>query len=469
MAELLNELEESMDDDIGQIKAEYMSKIIGEDVEEFNSSQVPIDSLSRKQVQELIDALPKPLSQKPFQPASSPLDEDNRFLCWNGVGIMRAMNKTEERSIDVMFHDAERHSYLNFRNDSFYSYGSLSDDVIVVGSNGKHGTGPATIMGINMLEPNRDKREWEIGIPHIELIDNLVAGTGFVAVATDQKFLRLFTNGGMQSYVLSIPGPALSMSAMDQKLMIVYHNGSGQPDDQNLCMVVYHVDIFLNDIRQTIKHVPVALSKRSPLSWIGFSDEGTPCTYDYHGIVRLYNDKLGWMPIINLKDKASSALDHFFMVGLCETSQLIRAVKCRRSRWPDFHTETAEVFEFSVPVCDPEIQKGKLEEEFLRLKLKEMSLDNCKHLQDYGSLPKSNEKFLVNATLKLFALYLKDDKEEMAKNLVFMMPIDHVAKLPEFAWKTNRKSYFIDSLNRAIEERQESKVKTVDGDVLTTN
>lgn len=472
---LLNELEEDLDD-LGAIKRRYMSSIVDRDDGEFNSSQVPVDTISRREVQNLLDNLPKPLAQKPFQPGSSPNDEDNRFLCWNNYGIIRAQYTKDDQSIDVMFHDSEKHASINFRNDPNYTLGSMSDDAIVVGSNGKYGTGPASIHGIDLLESNRDQREWEVELPHVELIEALAVGRGFVAIVTDHRNLRLFTNGGMQSYVFTLPGQILCMTAHEKQLMMVMHDGAGLNDEQNLTMVVYYIDILNNEITQMFSNIPVALSKRSPLAWIGLTDEGTPCTYDYSGVLRMYHHSLGksWVPLLDLRELTSSALDHYFVVGVSEIGQTIRAVKCKRSRFPEFTESTAEILNLSLPLCEMDTDKGKLEEEHVRLRLAEISYKRLTRYQSVEHLAESaneaNEKLLVNTILRLFAMYLKDDKEELAKSLVYMMPKDHMSKLPEFAWKTNRRQYFIDSLNRAIDEREQSELdvkRGIDDDILS--
>lgn len=464
--DLLEELEEDLED-VGQIKRRYMPKILEEDGE-FNSSQVPADNITRREVQDLIESIPKPMFQKPFQPGSSPMDDKKRFLCWNNFGIIRAQ-KEGDRSVDVMFHDTEKHSSVNFKDDINYSYGSLSDDVIVVGSNGKHETGPASLHGVNLLEANRESREWQINLPHVELIEALAAGSGFIAVATDQRNLRFFTNGGMQSFLVSLPSQVVCMAALEQQLLIIRHNGSGQADEQNLVMTVLHVDLLDCKLGQVYESTPVALGRRAMLAWAGFSEEGSPCSYDSSGLLRVYKHKLAksWVPALDLRELTSSALDHYFVVGVSELGQTCRAVKCKRSRYPDFDTETADIFKFSMPLCELDTDKGALEEEHLRLRMAELSYCRLAKLDGARALAlaanEANEKLLVNTVLRLFAIYLKDNKEELARTLVYLIPRDHMSKLPEFAWKTKRRQYFIDSLNEAIEERDQSHLEAASG------
>lgn len=459
-------------EDVGKIKKKFMSRILNDD-EEFNSSQVPVDTITRREVQDMIENIPKPLIQRSLQPGASPQENDNRFLCWNNVGIIRGQFGKDEQCIDVMFHDSEKHSSMNFDNQINYCFGSMSDDAIVVGSNGKYGSGPATIKGINLLEGGRDDREWDIELPHVELIEALVVGRGFVAVATDLRNLRLFTHGGMQSYVLTMPGPILSLAAHEKQLMIIYHNGTGQRDEQNLAMQVDYIDLINNELKPMLTGVGVALGRRAPLSWCGFSDEGTPCTYDHLGMVRMYKQELAehWVPILDLRELTSSALDNFFVVGISELSQAVRAVRCKRSRYPDFTCEISEAFSFNLPLCELDTERGKLEEEYVRLQLAEVSYSRLTQFKRIGSLARSrseaNEKLLVNNILRLFAFYLKENRLESALNLVYMIPFNYMTKLPEFAWKTKKPTRFIDQLNQAIEDRKdmESELMTADNNL----
>ena len=44
--------------------------------------------------------------QGPFQPGSTPIHLESRFMVWNSVGIVKSFNSDDENSIDVEFHDA---------------------------------------------------------------------------------------------------------------------------------------------------------------------------------------------------------------------------------------------------------------------------------------------------------------------------------------------------------------------------
>jgi len=52
-------------------------------------------------------------------------------------------------------------------------------------------------------------------------------GEDWLAAATDQRIVRIFSITGIQLQLFSIAGPVVSMAASDNKLMIVYHSGLG--------------------------------------------------------------------------------------------------------------------------------------------------------------------------------------------------------------------------------------------------
>jgi len=52
-------------------------------------------------------------------------------------------------------------------------------------------------------------------------------GGDWLAAATDQRIVRIFSITGIQLQLFSIAGPVVSMAASDNKLMIGYHCGLG--------------------------------------------------------------------------------------------------------------------------------------------------------------------------------------------------------------------------------------------------
>jgi len=53
-----------------------------------------------------------------------------------------------------------------------------------------------------------------------------------VAAATDRRNLRLFTLGGLQRQVISLPGPMVALAGYGPYLLVSVHSGLPLPGDQ---------------------------------------------------------------------------------------------------------------------------------------------------------------------------------------------------------------------------------------------
>ena len=56
----------------------------------------------------------------------------------------------------------------------------------------------------------------------------LCLGDGWIAVGTDKRLIRIFSIGGIQKEIFSVPGPVVSVSGHSTQLLVVYHRGIGQ-------------------------------------------------------------------------------------------------------------------------------------------------------------------------------------------------------------------------------------------------
>lgn len=70
-------------------------------------------------------------------------------------------------------------------------------------------------------------KEWHLDLTPGEEAVGLAAGAGFVALATDQHTLRLFSVAGVQREVLCAAGKVVCVAAYQDLLMVVCHSGMG--------------------------------------------------------------------------------------------------------------------------------------------------------------------------------------------------------------------------------------------------
>lgn len=71
-------------------------------------------------------------------------------------------------------------------------------------------------------------KEWHLDLTQGEEAVGLAVGAGFVAVATDQHTLRLFSVAGVQREVLCAAGKVVCVAAYQDLLMVVCHSGMGE-------------------------------------------------------------------------------------------------------------------------------------------------------------------------------------------------------------------------------------------------
>lgn len=89
---------------------------------------------------------------------------------------------------------------------------------------------------------------------------------GWVAVATETRMLRIFTIGGLQRQIFSLPGNVVALASHENTLLVVYHKGMGLPGDQFMGVMVLKVQ---GNARKMIVNDTLPLSPASKLSWIG--------------------------------------------------------------------------------------------------------------------------------------------------------------------------------------------------------
>lgn len=145
-------------------------------------------------------------------------------------------------------------------------------------------------------------REWSISLPNCEEVLAVAASEKLVAIATDARYLRLFSIMGTQREVLSISGPVITVAGHSDSIMVAYHSASPTGDDQHISLLlVQAIGLSLR-----CREVPLPLSPGTKLRWLGYSDRGSPVFCDSMGMVRMMNLKSNfWMPVCDTSEHVS--------------------------------------------------------------------------------------------------------------------------------------------------------------------
>ena len=99
-----------------------------------------------------------------------------------------------------------------------------------------------------------------------------------------------------------------------------------------------------------------------------FTDEGTPSYYDTNGYLYLKSSAPSlWIPIGNLRDCLKHKMDNYWVVGLSERLQIIKAILCKTNCYPKLKQQKPiiSLIPMQVPLCELEIEKSQIEKDYL--------------------------------------------------------------------------------------------------------
>ncbi|XP_055465462.1 WD repeat and HMG-box DNA-binding protein 1 [Psammomys obesus] len=279
-----------------------------------------------------------------------------------------------------------------------------------------------------------------VDMPQNEDIEAICLGQGWAAAATTALLLRLFTIGGVQKEVFCLPGPVVSMAGHGEQLCIVYHRGTGFDGDQ--CLGVQLLELGQKK-KQVLHGDPLPLTRKSYLSWLGFSAEGTPCYVDSEGCVRMLNRGLGntWTPICNIREHCKGKSDHYWVVGIHENPQQLRCIPCKGSRFPPTLPRPAvAILSFKLPYCQNATEKGQMEEQFWHSVLFHNYIDYlAKNGYDYEESAKTQAvKEQQELLMKMFALSCKLEREFRCVELADLMTQNAVHLAIKYASRSRK-------------------------------
>ncbi|XP_004601816.2 WD repeat and HMG-box DNA-binding protein 1 [Sorex araneus] len=376
--------------------------------------------------------------QKPFQSGSTPLHLTHRFMVWNSIGIIRCYNDEQDNAIDVEFHDTSIHHSTHLSNTMNYTVADLSHEAILFGCESTDEQ--ASKLHCLHFSSWDSSKEWIVDMPQNEDIEAICLGQGWAAAATNALLLRLFTIGGVQKEIFSLPGSVVSMAGHGEQLLIVYHRGTGFDGDQ--CLGVQLLELGKKK-KQILHGDPLPLTRKSYLVWLGFSAEGTPCYVDSEGIVRMLNRGLGntWTPVCNTREHCKGKSDHYWVVGIHENPQQLRCIPCKGSRFPPTLPRPAvAILSFQLPYCQISTEKGQMEEQFWHSVMFHNYLDYlAKNGYEYDeSIKNKAVREQQELLMKMLALSCKLEREFRCVELADLMTQNAVHLAIKYASRSRK-------------------------------
>lgn len=306
-----------------------------------------------------VAALPEP--QAPFAPSSTPIAK-RRILCWNKHGSITSRERQEidgtYRTIDFSFTDSATNRPISFRDPYNFIIGTFGeegglfasdlteddDDVLddyllngmsdatraVVKKSGrkKNGLRSDRATGSNIYFHRFDTfgamsdKDWHLALPEGERALGCATGSGWNAVVTNRRFLRLFSTAGNQGPVTWLKGDPVTLVGGGRFCAAIFHEGNPLMDGtQKLGYALY--DGFTG--RLVVEGSVSAMSPGSSLAWAGFSSEFTLCVMDEEGMLSMLvatkmDGAIGttyrWAPVLDTLGLKKSREDEFWPVSI---------------------------------------------------------------------------------------------------------------------------------------------------------
>ncbi|GAB6021814.1 WD repeat and HMG-box DNA binding-domain containing protein 1 [Chamberlinius hualienensis] len=437
--DILNDIDNFIDDDDNDENTFSISKIKASvpGLDDYAETEDKIDKLDEENSEKSAPVsqvkLPSTIQsqheiQSSFQPGSTPVHYQRRFMVWNSVGIVRCFNTEEENAIEIEFHDTSVHHSMHLENMLGHTMSDVSNTAVALAC--KTETDHLSQLVCLHFATWDSRKQWTCEMPAEENIETVSVSEEWVCIVTNRRQIRILSIGGIQNQVLALPGPVVATAANQNQFVIAFHSGMGLPGNQ--CLSIMLLNITWKNISSNIYSLP--LSAGSTLAWIGFTDEGTPSAVDSEGVVRVLQKSAGdcWIEIANTKSQTKGLSDHYFVVGVSEIHQQIRCILCKGSRYPPtLPHPVITILPFRLPLCNTSSQFGHLEESYLRVALLSevfQNLDKQGYETDTSHV-KRTEQQQKESLMKLFALSCKSDQEFRSVELAKMMDSYHTVQL----------------------------------------
>ncbi|KAJ1428121.1 WD40/YVTN repeat-like-containing domain superfamily [Sesbania bispinosa] len=374
----------------------------------------------------------KPKMQEAFQPGSTPVQPGKRrFLCYNMLGSITTVEHDGYSHIEIDFHDTGSGPRVPSMTDHFgFTMAALNENGGVFANPCKGEKNMSTLM-YRPFSSWASNSEWSMRFEGEE-VKVVALGAAWVAAVTSFNYLRIFTEGGLQRYIISLDGPVVTASGFKDKLAVVTHASDClSSNDQVLEFRVFNIPHGTQPLRGRLPLTP-----GSSLSWFGFSEEGQLCSYDSKGVLRQYTSQFGgsWVPVFSaIKEKSD---ENYWVTGL-NSSKLFCVICKKPDAFPQVMPKPVlTLLNLSFPLASSDLGSEALENEFIMNNMHLFEIQKRMEETAIAGLDTNSlddEAFNLEAAqdrciLRLIASCCNSDKLERATELVKLLSLEKSMK-----------------------------------------
>ena len=293
--------------------------------------------------------------QPPFQPSSTVPDDKSRcYLVWNCVGTITSRQDNINRRIEIKFSNTNGPNKQEaFPDNDEFTMAALCQEGALFANNPKAqaeddpderdpSSRPGSVIhyhafpGHVSLHGANDN--FTVTLANGEVALAVAVGSGWAAVATSRRLLRIFSSTGLQLSVTWLLGPVLCMTGHADTLAIFYHRAAPL-DAPNVDVVVLKLTQGGTSWQQVCS-LPVPLTAGAKLSWAGFSyDGGYLVIMDSEGLLSTLLRYAGWswVPVLDTHAVRKSIDHEYWPIGV-KNGRLLYVLLNGESK-PSFHPQ----------------------------------------------------------------------------------------------------------------------------------
>lgn len=253
------------------------------------------------------------LSQPTFQPGSTPMVSQRRYLSLSTLGTLTCIDQDTHQT--VVFDSYDTSARRNFRFTDHYGYtmASMAPQGIIFACPAESNS-PSSVFYRPFDDVPGVQTEWTVNLPsgenavavalggipnvgsHADILDGSqgVADESFTSfangvVATTKGYLRFFGPSGMQRYVWALGASVVTLAAGPHGVLVVYKSGLLHASHVHLAYLLIEFSQL-----SIMQQGTLPLPQEATLTWAGFNELGVPAVFDSHGV--LYALDRAWRP-----------------------------------------------------------------------------------------------------------------------------------------------------------------------------
>ncbi|KAJ2697621.1 DNA polymerase alpha accessory factor Mcl1 [Coemansia sp. IMI 209128] len=383
-----------------------------------------------------------------FQPGSTPWLGNRRYLAFTMVGSVVSIAQDESHNtIEIEFYDKSVHRDFHFSDSFRFSMAALSDSGCLFATTSKELANDQSLRGaaaeadeVSVVSYKAfaswsANSDWTFKLPPKENPRCIATSLQGAAVVTSLGNLRLFTCGGAQRHIETLPNRVVTCVARDDLLLIVLEAPGTIRSSGGMKQLEYEYVLMNMDGQSRLATGSCPVTPTSEIVWVGFSEEGHPAVCDSKGLLRVLHKywaptHASWVPVLDSRklSRDRGKREGFWPVAI-SARQFIVATCQGKSKYPPFPKPILDELDVDLPLLSTDTQVGQQEAKYLasRLFVEQQRGEAERIGGEYpggASALARDELGQDKLLLRLIQLACKSDKTQRALDLAMLIALE---------------------------------------------